>query len=116
LKDPKGKTGLTGWWQGNIAGVIDITNEDAVAWWHARLDKLKTEVGIDAFKFDAGEVIWLPSANKLNANEDLAPNDFTTQYINAIAPYGGLVEARVARRSQVSKFSSFILEQIHFDF
>jgi len=102
LRDEKDKAGLTGWWAGNLAGIIDVTNPQAVSWWHSRLDKLKNEHGIDSFKFDAGETVWLPPSNKLNANEDLAPNDFSTQYINAIAPYGGLVEARSARRSQVS--------------
>jgi alpha-glucosidase (family GH31 glycosyl hydrolase) len=101
IKDPKDKTGITGWWQGSSSGVIDMTNEAAVAWWHARLDKLKNNHGIASFKFDAGETIWLPYSTKLNGDENLSPNDFTTKYIDAIASYGGLVEARSAHRSQV---------------
>jgi hypothetical protein len=78
-----------------------MTNDAAVAWWHARLDRLKNNHGIASFKFDAGETNWLPYSTKMNGDENLSPNYFTTKYIDAIASYGGLVEARSAHRSQV---------------
>lgn len=104
MKDQKGKAAITSWWAGSNAGVIDTNNERAVTWWRARLERLRTEYGIDSFKFDAGEVNWLPYSRSLEGNQDLAPNTYTTKYIEAIAPFGGLVEARVGRLSQV-KFS-----------
>ncbi|XP_035704784.1 myogenesis-regulating glycosidase, partial [Folsomia candida] len=100
MKDQKGKAAITSWWAGSNAGVIDTNNERAVTWWRARLERLRTEYGIDSFKFDAGEVNWLPYSRSLEGNQDLAPNTYTTKYIEAIAPFGGLVEARVGRLSQ----------------
>ncbi|XP_022107005.1 uncharacterized family 31 glucosidase KIAA1161-like, partial [Acanthaster planci] len=55
----KGKDeGVVKWWNG-FAGMLDITNPDAVEWFIARLDKLKQDTGIDSFKFDAGETNYL---------------------------------------------------------
>lgn len=101
-KDQKGKAGIVGWWQGSNAGIIDTNNAAAVTWWRARLERLRTEYGIDSFKFDAGEVTWLSHSRGLEGNQELAPNMYTTKYIEAIAPFGGLVEARVGRLTQVS--------------
>lgn len=51
-------TGLVKWWQGTGA-MIDVFNSAAVAWFFTKLNKLK-DYGIDSFKFDAGENIYMP--------------------------------------------------------
>ncbi len=35
----------------------------------SRLDSLRSEVGVDSFKFDAGETVWLPSSYSLAGGE-----------------------------------------------
>ncbi len=42
------------WWNGASA-VLDLSNPEARAWFHARLDRLRREFGVDGFKFDAGD-------------------------------------------------------------
>ena len=72
---------LTSWWNGkNNAGYIDFTKSEAVAWWVNRLEKLQKATGIDSFKFDAGEVSWMPENVVDHSNSDgLWPNLFTTE-------------------------------------
>ena len=48
-----GKTGEVRplkWWHGE-GGLLDYTNPNAVAWWHAKMDKV-LDVGVDGFKTD----------------------------------------------------------------
>jgi len=71
-------------------------------WWQERLRRLQTEFGVDSFKFDAGEVNWLPYWSKLEGDETFGPNIYSTKYVEAVAPLGGLIETRVGRMSQVS--------------
>ena len=101
IQDQKSKPGITSWWQGSNAGVLDYTNPDAVTWWSSRLQLLRTEFGIDAFKFDAGESNLLPYSMKLNGDQNLQPNLFTTKYVEAVAAFGGMIEVRTGRRNQV---------------
>lgn len=81
-----------------------MTNPEAVAWWTARLKKLQADTGLDSFKFDAGEVNWLPAAANLNNDTDreLWPQLYTTSYVETCATFGGLIETRVAHLNQVS--------------
>jgi len=55
LKDELGQTAFRRWWNG-VSAVLDCTNEEAVAWLHAKLDDLQTTYGIDGFKLDAGDL------------------------------------------------------------
>ncbi|KAG7198471.1 hypothetical protein KM043_005853 [Ampulex compressa] len=66
----------TTWWQGKDAAAIDFTNPKAVEWWIARLKKIE-QYGIDSFKFDAGEVSWLPQVASLTGPLDLQPGIYT---------------------------------------
>lgn len=82
------------------AATIDFTNPKAVSWWVARL-KLLQNLGIDSFKFDAGEGSWLPQVASLNGPLDLQPGIFTTDYVRALATnFNDLIEVRVGWRSQ----------------
>ncbi|XP_071109181.1 myogenesis-regulating glycosidase-like [Haliotis cracherodii] len=57
---------LTTWWNGKMAGHIDFSNPGAVQWYLDELNALKTKYGIDTFKFDAGDVTYLPPIFKAN--------------------------------------------------
>ncbi|XP_029674383.1 myogenesis-regulating glycosidase-like [Formica exsecta] len=88
------------WWQGVDAATIDFTNPKAVSWWVTRL-KLLQNLGIDSFKFDAGEVSWLPQVATLNGSLDMQPGIFTTDYVKALtANFNDYIEVRVGWRSQ----------------
>lgn len=91
----------TTWWQGNNgAGAIDFTNEKAVEWWIGRLKVLEA-LGIDSFKFDAGEISFLPQRAIVNGPNNRRPGIYTTSYVNALAAnFDDAIEARVGWGSQ----------------
>lgn len=49
VKGPAGEF-LLKWWHGH-GGLLDYTNDEAVAWWHAQLDNV-LDIGVDGFKVD----------------------------------------------------------------
>lgn len=104
MKDAKPRTGIASWWQGHDAGAVDFTNPAAATWFTERLRKLQQETGIDAFKFDAGEVLFLPTQTRLHSDTDpsLWPNLYTTKYIETCASFGGIVEVRSGHFNQAS--------------
>ncbi|XP_071643111.1 myogenesis-regulating glycosidase-like [Temnothorax longispinosus] len=99
VKNLEGKVQMS-WWQGADAATIDFTNSKAVAWWVARLKRLE-DLGIDSFKFDAGEVSWLPQVAELNASPELQPGIFTQEYVRTLVDnFDDSIEVRVGWRSQ----------------
>lgn len=92
-------TGTVSWWEGQ-GGIIDITKPAASDWWFQRLDKLRTEVGITSFKFDAGETEFLPQNAYLNSSENLQPGIYSTAYANFVSQFGDQLELRVGYGSQ----------------
>ncbi|XP_078657522.1 myogenesis-regulating glycosidase-like [Branchiostoma floridae x Branchiostoma belcheri] len=86
------------WWNGSGA-VVDVTNPRAREWYCSRLRDLQQESGIDSFKFDAGENLYLPP--HLSAHQPMVnPSDFTTKYVQTVASFGPMVEVRVGYRNQ----------------
>jgi len=79
-----------GRWRGR-GTILDVTSSSAVAWFSERLRRFSRQYGLDSFKFDAGEVDYLPehwrSAQPLNNF-----NYYTTLYINMAATFGRFVE------------------------
>ena len=59
------------------------------------------EYGIDAFKFDAGEVVWLPDDFNFHKNF-VNPNEFTTDYVKMVSEpdYRDRIEVRAVYRNQ----------------
>ncbi len=70
--------GSTSWWNG-VAKYLDVTNEHAVKWFLRGLRRMKREYEIDTFKFDAGEVHYLPKKWGMKG-EGCNPNIYTTRY------------------------------------
>lgn len=54
LKNATGETAIRHWWNGYSA-VLDCTHPGAVRWFEDCLEELRTQYGIDGFKFDAGD-------------------------------------------------------------
>ncbi len=91
----KGIPALVSWWRGT-AGLLDITNPDAVEWFFNRLSHL----GLDSFKFDAGESYFLPP-NFTTKNPLTNANHYGRQYAEAAhRRIGNNIEVRVGYRSQ----------------
>lgn len=89
---------LVKWWQG-IGAVIDTTNQNATSWYNARLDQMKAKYGIDSFKFDAGEITFLPIP--LNTHQPISnPNIYTTKYVETVSHHGNMIEVRCGYKSQ----------------
>ena len=99
LKDTTGQVpALVKWWQG-IGGILDITNQKAAEWFVARLNEMKSEYMIESFKFDAGEMTFLPSSYKTTLPLG-NPGFFTTQYVDTVSRLGGAIEVRCGYKSQ----------------
>jgi len=70
--------GYTTWWNG-IGKCLDVTNPSAVQWFCNSLRNLVDTVGVASFKFDAGELSWLPPGYTTHAKLT-TPNDYTRYY------------------------------------
>ncbi|KAJ8301025.1 hypothetical protein KUTeg_022544 [Tegillarca granosa] len=105
LTDKQGNVpALVSWWQG-VGAIIDVTNMEAVDWYVSRLEKMKETYDIDSFKFDAGEMTYLPSSYKTNRvleNSGL----FTKLYVDAVSRLGNMIEVRCGYNSQ--KYPVFV--------
>lgn len=63
--------------------------------------RLLEKLGIDSFKFDAGESSWLPQLPRLTGSIDFQPGIYTKDYVNALAEnFNDIIEARVGWGSQ----------------
>ncbi|MHC5248511.1 glycoside hydrolase family 31 protein [Enterococcus sp. LJL90] len=54
IKQRDGQPAIREWWNGYSA-VLDLSHPGAYAWLKEQLQNLQTEIGIDGFKFDAGD-------------------------------------------------------------
>ncbi|XP_049836800.1 myogenesis-regulating glycosidase-like [Schistocerca gregaria] len=97
VSDSEGSTN-TSWWNGE-GGIIDFNSVAAAGQWSCMLWKIKTETGIDSFKFDAGETSWLPELPVLRPTET-NPVQYSMDYVQTAAQFGAMVEVRVGQHSQ----------------
>lgn len=70
-------------------------------WWVGRLRKIQ-DLGIDGFKFDAGELSYLPQPIPiLSGDEELQPGSYNTHYMNTLVDnFNSMIEVRSAWRNQ----------------
>ncbi|XP_064614431.1 LOW QUALITY PROTEIN: myogenesis-regulating glycosidase-like [Liolophura sinensis] len=105
VKETRGEApALVKWWQG-IGAVLDLTNPEAVEWYSQRLRKIQQDYGVDSFKFDGGEIGYLPM-NFKTFRPLKNPGEYTTLYNKLICSFGGMVEMRSAFMSQ--EFANFV--------
>ncbi|MBP5306410.1 MAG: alpha-galactosidase [Lachnospiraceae bacterium] len=71
IKDTNDNPYILRWWNGYSA-VLDMSNPEAVAWLKGQFDSLM-ELGIDGFKFDAGDSFFYREDNKTYGNT--TPNE-----------------------------------------
>lgn len=92
----------TQWWNSGYheASYIDFVKENASAWFINHLSKLRTDSGIDSFKFDAGETSWSPPSSRFDVPYANSPNAITKSYIRAVAQFGDMVEVRSGQGTQ----------------
>ena len=93
--------GLTRWWNG-IGAILDVTYNKTVAYLHQRLQRLRDDLGISSFKFDAGETNWLPAAYRL-AVRTRNPSRFSHRYALAAFEFdknSRNLDVRVGARTQ----------------
>ena len=102
VRDPgRQLPGLVTWWNG-IGGLLDFTNNRTIEDFSAKLQSLRSKYNISSFKFDAGEVNWLPAAYSLNTPSS-NPSRFTNRYAKAayeIDKWQRNLEVRVGARTQ----------------
>lgn len=71
VRNQDGEVSIKKWWNGYSA-VLDITNKEAVKWYHDQNKNLMDKYGIDGFKFDAGDAHFYSdndlTCEKIDAN------------------------------------------------
>jgi alpha-glucosidase (family GH31 glycosyl hydrolase) len=97
MKDASEHPGLIKWWNGDAA-IWDFTNPDAAGEFRARLDRLRKEYGFDGFKFDGGDVNFVP--RDLRAHRQITAAEYADVYNREAAAYFPWEETRVGVYSQ----------------
>ena len=93
------KRGFFRWWHTAPAAALDVTNPAAVEWFVARLKRLQRDVGIDGFKFDAGEPCFLPE--RFETHRELSgAEEYTRLWVREVASRFDMAEVRTGARSQ----------------
>ena len=89
----------TNWWDGIDSLILDTTNPLAKYWFIEQLNAIREKTKIDSFKFDAGEVGWLPKNFSL-INTLISPNEYSTNYARMASFLGNMIEVRVGSKTQ----------------
>lgn len=76
LKSKNGNPAIIRWWNGYSA-LLDFSNPEAVEWFVAKLNKLQSEIGVDGFKFDAGDSEYYKNVVGCNP---VSPNEHTALF------------------------------------
>ncbi|XP_033763461.1 myogenesis-regulating glycosidase-like [Pecten maximus] len=99
LLDSSGQVpALVKWWQG-VAAILDTTNPEAAEWFVQRLKIMQEEYGIDSFKFDAGEMTYLPSSYKTFKSLK-NPGYYIKSFVDIVTKFGDMIEVRCGYKSQ----------------
>ena len=68
---------LVSWWSGKLAGILDVTNEEAASWFVNQTTSLRNAHNVSSFKMDAGETKWLPKMYSTSSESLSNPNEFS---------------------------------------
>ncbi|XP_060065783.1 myogenesis-regulating glycosidase-like [Ylistrum balloti] len=99
LMDTSGQVpALIKWWQG-VGAILDTTNPEAADWFIKRLKTMQQEYGVDSFKFDAGEMTYLPSSYRTHRTLK-NPGYFTKSFVDIVSQFGDMTEVRCGFKSQ----------------
>ncbi|XP_064619832.1 myogenesis-regulating glycosidase-like isoform X2 [Lineus longissimus] len=79
--------GLTYWWN-SVGAVVDFTSSKSSAWFKSRLLTLQNQTGIKSFRFDAGEVSWLPHKPHFSIPQ-INPLEYSRKYVELAESLGG---------------------------
>ncbi|KAI5722927.1 hypothetical protein M8J76_015795 [Diaphorina citri] len=92
----------TQWWNSGplAAGHFDFSKPEVANWYVNRLKTLQKEIGLDSYKFDAGESSFAPQVPKLNCPEHEHPRCLTKAYVEAASKLGPLIEFRTGTQTQ----------------
>ncbi|HET8547029.1 MAG TPA: glycoside hydrolase family 31 protein, partial [Bryobacteraceae bacterium] len=96
LADKSGRPGLIKWWNG-IAAVWDFTNPRASDEFRGRLKNLES-LGVDGFKFDGGDVNFVP--RDMRPHQPITPAQYADVYNREAAAKWAWAETRVGVYSQ----------------
>ncbi|CAF0717114.1 unnamed protein product [Brachionus calyciflorus] len=100
VRAPDGlRPAFTSWWDGLAAIILDTTNPNATNWFYSELEKIRQTTGIDSFKFDAGEVNWLPKRFWLN-DGSITPDQYSMGYARMASRLGRMIEVRTGCQTQ----------------
>jgi alpha-glucosidase (family GH31 glycosyl hydrolase) len=99
-KDGSGNPYLVKWWQGK-GFLLDVTNPDALTWFKNKLDRFMDEMGLDGYKFDAGEGKYAPP-EAVFYNELSSSNEYTHLYVKWISENYSFCEVRSGWKNQRS--------------
>lgn len=99
VREPTGRLpALVRWWNG-IGAVLDFTRPEAREWFQGHLRRLRSSYNVTSFKFDAGEVSYLP--RDFSTYRPLSdPSVWSRRYTEMAEPFFSLAEVRVGYQSQ----------------
>ena len=89
------ESGQFRWWGTQPVRAIDFTNDEACEWYVRRLKKLQSDIGLDGFKFDAGEPCFMPYGARTH-RPIRHPQEYSQAYIEKVCSKFPLSEVRVA--------------------
>jgi alpha-glucosidase (family GH31 glycosyl hydrolase) len=93
LKQDDGSLLPVRWWQGN-GHLLDVANPDALHWFGDNLRALQQAVGLDGYKFDAGEANFAGGRNLHFAGKAGFWTDHTHRYVEFVAANFSFCEVR----------------------
>ena len=110
LRGPDGSPLRITWWQGEGVA-LNVSDAAACRWFERRLRALMEATGVDGFKFDAGEAVFVPEGGGIRAPRGgvsvfvpegamADPNAYCARWAGLAARFGGGGEVRCADHSQ----------------
>ncbi len=88
------------WWQG-LGYLLDTTNPAAMEWYRRRLNHLQEATGLDGFKFDGGEAMFVPPDAVLH-QPGTSRNHYSQAYVEWVGRYFSMCEVRTGWQNQTS--------------